>query len=100
MRHLFHAGDVLVIEDVVRTLLSLTAVLLVPTDASASDPDGALSVQRMCHWLVEHGAEDILLACRPLDFFFLAITDAAGASHALALSAKLCVAGRTRTCVT
>ena len=82
-------------EDVVRTLLSLTAVFQVPKDSFASVPDGAfLSAQIVCRWLVDNGAEDVLLACRPLDFLCLTIASAAGTIHACASSANLCTTGR------
>lgn len=88
------------VEDAVTTLLSLTAVLQVPKDSSASVSDGAfLSAQRLCRWLLTYGAEDVLLACRLLDFLCLIITRDAGTIHVLCFLSKTMHDRQTSTCV-
>ncbi len=89
-----------VVEDVVITLLSLTAVLQVPKDSSVSVPDEAfLSVQRLCRRLVTYGAEDVLFACRPLDFLCLTIARDDGTIHVLCFLSKTMHDRHTSTCV-
>lgn len=57
-------------------------------------------MQKVCRWLVENGAEDTLLACKPVDLLCLAITNAAGAIHFLCFLSNTMHNGQTNTFVT
>ena len=56
-------------------------------------------MQRLCRQLVAYGAEDVLFACRPLDFLCLTITRDAGTIHILCFLSETMHDRQTSTCV-